>query len=141
MKAVRPRFSVPVYFYLATFFLLLGFSPFILTATICRGTVLSGRWIASIIWAGVIAGLWYYADRWCSSDRMRYSDGLLWVTSSMMMGWVYMSFIFVFPALLLAFTGSVLIALSGNIRRAPGYSQTQWLRLVHFFYRNRMRQQ
>jgi hypothetical protein len=141
MKAVRPRFSVPVYFYLVSFFLLLGFLPVVLTATVARGAVSSGRWIASIVWAVVIAGLWHYANRWCSSDRMRFSDGLLWVTSSMMMGWVYMSFIFVFPALLLAFTGSVLVALSGNIRRAPDYSQTQWLRLVHFFYRNRMKQQ
>lgn len=139
MKVVRPRFSLAVYFYLMTFFLLLGFLPVILTATNVRGAAAAGRWIASIVWAGVIVGLWYYADRWCSSDRMRYSDGLLWVTSSMMMGWVYMSFIFVFPALLLAFTGSVLVAFSGNIRRAPGYSQTRWHRIVHFFYRNRMR--
>jgi len=139
MKAVRPRFSVVVYFYLVSFFLLLGFLPVVLTAA--RRAVSPGRWVASVVWVGMIAGLGYYADRWCSSERMRFSDGLLWVTSSMMMGWVYLSFLFVFPALLLAFMGSILVALSGNLRRAPEYSQTQWLRLVHFFYRNRMRQQ
>jgi hypothetical protein len=140
MKAVRPRFSVSVYFYLVTFFLLLGSLPVILITTNGRGAVSLGSWIASIIWVGLIAGLYYYADKRCSSDRMRFSDGLLWVTHSMMTGWVYMSFIFAFPALLLAFTGSVILALSGDIRRAPDYSQTQWIRLVQFFYRNRMRQ-
>jgi hypothetical protein len=71
---------------------------------------------------------------------MRYNDGLLWVTASMMTGWVYMSFIFVLPVLLFAFSGSVFVALYGNIQREPGYSQAQWLRLVRFFYRNRVRQ-
>jgi len=139
MKAVRPRFSLPVYFYLIAFFLLLGFLPILLTATVDRGAVSSGRWIASTVWPGLVAVLWFYADRRCSSDRMRFIDGLLWVTSSMMTGWVYMSFIFVLPVLLLAFTGSILVALYGDIRRTPDHSQTQWLRMVHFVYRNRMR--
>ena len=141
MKAVRPRFSVAAYFYLVAFFVLLAALPLVVMAASDRGTELTDRWIVSTVWVGVIAGLWFYANRWCSSDRMRLSDGLLFVTSSMMMGWVYISFVLVFPALLLAFTGSVFVAVSGNIRRAPGYSQTQWLRLVRFFYRNRMVQQ
>ncbi len=58
----------------------------------------------------------------------------------MMTGWVYMSFIFVLPVLLLAFTSSILVALYGDIRRTPRYSEAQWIRLVHFLYRNRMRQ-
>jgi len=140
MNAARPRFSLPVWFYLVTFFSLLGFLPIILTVTMDRATV-SPRWMASIIWPAMIAVLWGYADRRCSSDLLRFSDGLLWVTASMMTGWAYMSFIFVLPVLLLAFAGSVLIAIYGDIRRVPGYSQTQWRRLVRFFYRNRMRQQ
>jgi hypothetical protein len=63
MKAVRPRFSLPVYFYLATFFLLLGFLPILLTATVEREPVSPRRWIASIAWPVVIAAFWRYADR------------------------------------------------------------------------------
>ena len=97
-------------------------------------------WLASIMWPVVIAILWGYAQQRCSSDRMRFGDGLLWVTASMMTDWFYISFLVVFPALLAVFSGSVLIALYGDIRRTPGYSQTKWHRLVYYFYRNRMMQ-
>jgi hypothetical protein len=140
MNAERPRFSLFVYFYLVTFFLLLAFLPICLTATIGRETTVPAYWLASLMWPAMIAVLWGYAQRRCSSDRMRFSDGLLWVTASMMTGWLFMSFIFVLPVLLVVFSGSVLIALYGDIRRAPGYSQTKWHRLVCYFYRNRMRQ-
>lgn len=140
MSIVRPRFSLPVWLYLLTFLSLLGLLPIILTTTMDRAAASPGRWIGSIAWPVVIAILWGYAHRRCSSENLRYSDGLLWVTASMMTGWVYMSFIFVLPVLLLTFTGSVLIALYGDIRRAPGDSQIQWQRLVRFFYRNRMKQ-
>jgi len=140
MTVARPRFSLAVWFYLVTFFALLGLLPIILTATMDRAAASPGRWLGSIAWPLVIAVLWGYADRRCSSEHLRYRDGLLWVTASMMTGWVYMSFFFVFPVLLLTFTGSVLIALYGDIRRAPGDSQTQWRRLVRFIYRNRMKQ-
>ncbi|WP_263365229.1 hypothetical protein [Edaphobacter bradus] len=140
MNAERPRFSLLVYFYLVTFFLLLGFLPICLTATIGRAAAMPAYWLASLMWPAVIAVLWGYAQRRCSSDRMRFSDGLLWVTASMMTGWLYMSFIFVLPALLVVFSGSVLIALYGDIRRTPGYSHAKWQRLVYYFYRNRMRQ-
>jgi hypothetical protein len=140
MNVVRPRFSLAVWLYLVTFFSLLGLLPIILAATMDRATASPGRWLGSIAWPVVIAVLWVYANRRCSSEHLRYSDGLLWVTASMMTGWVYMSFVFVLPVLLLTFTGSVLIALYGDIRRTPADSQTQWRRLVRFFYRNRMKQ-
>ncbi len=140
MNVVRPRFSLPVWLYLVTFFSLLGLLPVILTATMNRAPASPERWLASIAWPVVIAVLWVYADRRCSSEHLRYNDGLLWVTASMMTGWVYMSFVFVLPVLLLTFTGSVLIALYGDIRRTPGDSQTQWRGLVRFFYRNRIKQ-
>jgi hypothetical protein len=141
MSAERPRFSLTVYFYLVTFFLLLGFLPILLAATIDRATAPPAFWLASFIWPLVVAALWFYAMRRCSSDRMRFSDGLLWVTASMMTGWLYFSFFFVLPVLFIVFSGAVLIALYGDIRRrAPGYSQAKYQRLVNYFYRNRMRQ-
>ena len=51
------------------------------------------------MWPAVIAVLWGYAQRQCSNDRMRFSDGLLWIRASMMTGWLYMLFIFVLPVL------------------------------------------
>lgn len=55
-------------------------------------------------------------------------------------GWFYISFLLVLPALLLVFPASVLIALYGDVRRIPEFSQTKWSGLVYYFYRSRMRQ-
>jgi hypothetical protein len=132
----RTRFSIFVYFYLGIFLLLLAFFPLCFAATIGR----PAYWLASAIWPVVIITLWGYSRSRCSSDRMPFGDGLLWVTASMMTGWLYMSFAVVFPALLVVFWASVLIALYGDICRVPGYSQAKWQGLVHYFYRHRMRQ-
>jgi hypothetical protein len=140
MNATRPQFSLFVYFYLVTFSLLLAFLPICLVATIGRLAISPGYWLASLIWPVVIVVLAFYAHRRCSSDRMRFRDGLLWVTVSMMTGWVYMSFFTVWPVLLLVFWASVFFAVSGDLKRAPGYSQARCHRLVSYFYRNRMRQ-
>jgi hypothetical protein len=140
MNAARPRFSLSVYFYLVTFFLLLGFLPVCLVATIGHLAAWPGNWLASLIWPMVIVALAFYAHRRCSSDRMPFRDGLLWVTASMMTGWVYMSFFTVWPVLLVVFCGSILFSIYGDVTRASGYSQARWHRLVSYFYRNRMRQ-
>jgi hypothetical protein len=140
MNAARPRFSLFVYFYLVSFFLLLGLLPICLVATIGRLAMSPGYWLASLIWPLVIIALVFYAQRRCSSDRMRFRDGMLWVTASMMTGWVYMSFFTVWPVLLVVFWGSVFFAIYGDLNRAPGYSQARWHRLVSYLYRNRMRQ-
>ena len=140
MNASRPRFSLFVYFYLVTFFLLLGLLPVCLVATIGRLAMLPGYWVASLIWPVVIIALTFYAQRRCSSDRMCFRDGPLWVTASMMTGWVYMSFFTVWPVLLVVYCGAVFFAIYGDLNRTPGYSQSRWHRLVSYFYRNRMRQ-
>ena len=140
MKPARPRFSLFVYFYLVTFFLLLAFLPICLVAIIGRLAISPGYWLASLIWPAVIIVLAFYAHLRCSSDRMPFRDGLLWVTASMMTGWVYMSFFTVWPVMLLVFWASVFFAISGDLNRVPGYSQARWHRLVSYFYRNRMRQ-
>jgi|GEM_PF-2447716 len=139
IKALRPRFSPYVYFYLGTFFLLLALLPIILTLANDRARVRPACWLLSLLWLPVLVILWRYADRRCSSERMRLDDGLLWITASMMTGWVYLSFIFVLPVLLLVFSGSVLIASYGDIRRLPDFSRTKWHGLVYFFYSNRLR--
>jgi amino acid transporter len=140
MNAARPRFSLLIYFYLVTFFLLLGLLPICLVAAIGRLAMLPGYWLASLIWPVAIIAMTLYAQRRCSSDRMRFRDGLLWVTASMMTGWVYMSFFTVWPVLLVVFWGSVFFAIYEDLSRSPGYSQARWHRLVSYFYRNRMRQ-
>jgi hypothetical protein len=113
MNTTRPRFSLFVYFYLVTFFLLHGFLPICLAATIGRLAMLKGYWLASLLWPVVIIALAFYAQRRCSSERMPFRDGLLWVTASMMTGWVYMSFFTVWPVLLVVFWASVFFAISG----------------------------
>lgn len=140
MNAQRKRFSLAVSLYLTLFLLLLAFTPLGLTAKVNGAAEVRAFWVVSLLWPILIGGLLAYANWRCSSEQMSYRDGLLWVTASMMTGWLYMSFILVLPALLLAVSGSVLIALYGDVRRIPGFARAKWPRMVHYFYRNRMRQ-
>jgi hypothetical protein len=140
MQRARPRFSFFVYFYLVMFFLLLASLPIFLAATVGNLSKLPAYWFASLAWPIAIVGFAVYADRRCSSDRMHFRDGLLWVTASMMTGWVYMSFVTVLPTLLFAFWASVYFAVFGHMKSEPGYSQTKFHRLVSYFYRHRMKQ-
>jgi hypothetical protein len=105
MKAAHRRFSLSVYFYLVTFFLLLGFLPTFVAAGIGRTVIGLAPWFATAIWPALIIASWAYARNRCASDLMPFGDGLLWVTASMMTGWLYISFIFVLPVLLVVFGG------------------------------------
>jgi hypothetical protein len=100
----------------------------------------SALWLAAILWPVIIAILWLYANRRCSSEQLRFNDGMLWIAGSMMAGWLYLSFVIVLPVLLFAFAFSVLAAIYGDIRRSPAYAQTKWHGFVRLCYRNRMRQ-
>ncbi len=136
----RPRFSHFVYFYLVTFLLLLGFLPVAIVRAVDKTPVRPGYLLASLTWPVVVAFLWLYAQKRCSTDRLRFGDGLLWVTRSMMTGWLWMSFFTVIPGLLVVFCGSVGTALYGDIIRNPGFAQAKFHGLVSYFFRNRMRQ-
>ena len=140
MSASRPQFSLTVQLYVVSFFLLLAGVPILLRSVVERMMGGPGFWITAVLWPLVIAVFWFYADRRCSSERLGFKDGLLWVAGSMTAGWVYLSFVLVFPALLVVFFLSVLIAIVGDLRRSPTYPKATWSKMVHFFYRNRMRQ-
>ena len=128
------------HFYLVIFFLLLALLPICLVATIAGSSMSRVLWLASLIWLIAVASSAFYANRRCSSERMRYRDGLLWITTSMMTGWLYLSFATVLPVLLFAFPASVFLAIRGGMGRQPEYSQREWHRLVTYFYQHRMKQ-
>ncbi|MBB5057095.1 hypothetical protein HDF16_001780 [Granulicella aggregans] len=140
MTEQRPKFSFAVHIYLWGFFALLCLSPLgVLIELNDRVSVPTSWWVASLSWPVILAALFSYSMRRCSSGSMTYTDGLLWITRSMMTGWSTISFVVVPPALFTAFLGSVAIAASGDLQRRPHYARTKWASLVTYFYRQRMR--
>jgi hypothetical protein len=142
MSTARPRFSIAVHLYLWTFMALLGLLPlgiFLAAADHYQTPVPLRWWSESFAWLVLVTILFWYANWRCSSEKLRFHDGLLFVTRSMATGWMVQSFIVVPCALLVAFFGSVLIAGFGDIRRSRTYAPTTWARFVNFFYQNRMR--
>jgi hypothetical protein len=127
---------VQTYFWLA--FCLLGFAPIAVVYSAAAAVPQALR-IASIAWPAVVVALFSYGAHRCSTDKMSFHDGLLWITRSMITGWMVMSFFTVTPALLTAFLGSIGIALYGDLRRQPRFAPAKWSQVVSFFYRNRMR--
>jgi len=136
----RPRFSFAVRIYLWGFFAFLCLSPLgVLIELDDRILAPTSWWVASLVWPGFVAILFWYALRRCSSEAMTFTDGLLWVTGSMMTGWTTFSFVLVPPALLGPFLGSIAFAGWGDLRCQPDYAKAKWASLVFFFFRQRMR--
>lgn len=139
LPSTRPRFSLAVQSYFWLVSSLLGLSPVGIVSSIASREDVQMRWcIASILWPVFLALLFWYAARRCSSDKMRFHDGLLWVARSAIGGSMFMSFILVAPALLAAFLSSILLAIYGDLRGQPAYAPAKWARIVSFFHRHRM---
>lgn len=135
------RFPIAVHTYLWLFFISLGIVPILVTSAVAdRLPLRQAYWIAAWTWPVSIAILYLYARHQCSSDRMTFRDGLLWVTSSTMTGWMYQSFFTVLAGLVGAYCAAVFFAFADDLRRNPNYAQERWLQTVRFFYRHRMRQ-
>jgi hypothetical protein len=139
MSSARSRFSPFVYFYVCLFFSMLALLPAWVAFGSDSGAQLPLQYrLGSIVWIALVGGSYWYANLRCSSERLRYREGLLWVAASMMAGTTSMAFFMVLPVLFVVFFGSVLIALSGDLRGVPGYAPARWLRLIQYFHRNRM---
>lgn len=139
MSNARSRFSPLVYFYVVLFFSILALLPVWVAFATNLGALLPLPYrLGSLIWLALVGAGYWYANLRCSSERLRYRDGLLAVAASMMAGTMSMSFFMVLPVLFVVFSGSVLIAINGDIRGVPGYAPARWLRLIQYFHRNRM---
>src|ERR1700733_202059 len=86
--------------YVWVFVVVLGASPAIAVILMDRGSPIPvGDWTWAIVTMIGIQVLFWYAQVRCTSDKLRYWDGLLLVAAYMFTGWIYISAIFVFPAL------------------------------------------
>jgi hypothetical protein len=140
MTNTRRRFSPFVSSYVYAFFLIIGLMPlWVVFATDFGSSLPSHYRLVSLLWPVWIAGCFWYANRRCTTERLPYWNGLMWVAASMMTGWTYMSFFIVLPVLLVVFPVSVLIAILGDLRHSSGYAADKWSRIVSHFYRHRMR--
>lgn len=81
-----------------------------------------------------------YAHWRCSSEKLRFWDGLLVVSASMMTGWIYNTLVLLLPALTYTFLASIYFAVLSDIRRQPLKARERFHRFVYRMYQNRMRQ-
>ena len=148
MNAIKPktlkkplRFSLFTQVCVGFFFIALSVSPVAIFLLLRRGQPIADvDWILPIVGVGVIQALFWYADKRCSSENLSYWNGLLFVAAFMSTGWIYMSMLLIFPALLVAFLASVGLALYYDLTFTPGKAAFKFHRLVHTFHQHRMRQ-
>jgi len=141
MTDARPRFSIFASFYAALFVAGLVAAPLLAAARLSsHQPVPVTAWATAGAVSILVLALFAYANARCSSERLTYREGLLFVTSSMMTGWTYLSLLFVFPALLFTFIASVGIAIVNDIAGTRQRSAQTFHRLVAGFHRHRMRQ-
>lgn len=141
MTDQRPRFSPFAQLYTLIFLGATLGAPLIYVAIMGRHEFVS---VSAWSWASVaslcIAALFVYASSRCSSERLSYREGMLFITSSMMTGWSTLSLVFVMPALLATFVVSVGLSFFYDIYGSRPKAANSFHRWVAVFYRNRMRQ-
>jgi len=141
MNDSRPKFPILANFYAAFFVGGLVAAPLLTVAQFGKQQAVSGTaWVLAGVLSILVVTLLGYANTRCSGEHLTYREGLLFVTSSMMTGWPYLSVFVVFPALLLTVIGSVGLALFNDLVGARSQSPRSFHRLVAVFHRHRMRQ-
>jgi len=141
MTDTRPRFSAFAQFYALLFFGALLGTPLFLLAIIGRQQpVPVVAWATASAFSLCMVALVAYASTRCSSERLSYREGMLFVTSYMMTGWSALSLVFVMPALLATFLVSVALALFYDLSGRRPKAALAFHRWVAIFYRHRMRQ-
>ena len=143
MNSQNQKFPLIAHTYFWLFFSLLGLLPliflYLLSDSLVATSLMWAMWAASLAWPLFMATVFWYGSRNCSSEKMPFQDGMLWITWSMITGWSTFSFCTVPPALLSAFLGATVVAIYGDLLKRPEYAPEKWSRIVAFFYRNRMR--
>jgi hypothetical protein len=127
--------------YVWVFVVALGASPAIVMMFMDRGSPIpAGDWAWAIVAMIGIQVLFWYAQVRCTSEKFRYWDGLLLVAAFMFTGWVYMSALVVFPALLVTILISVFLSLYYSVVPPSGNAVLKFHKLIAFFHKHRMRQ-
>jgi hypothetical protein len=90
-----------------------------------------GIWGAALCASLLLQGIFFFVERRCSSPEMPYHRGLLIVSASVSIGWMYFDTLLVLAAVTSAQLVSCAFALMPN---APA----RYLGLAHWFQRNRV---
>ena len=128
-----------VHLYLAIALLILSAVPFFAVILLNGGAEASIDVVAAAL--GVVALLHValaLTARSCSSDRLRFWDGMRLITAYMTFGIGPSAMLVATPCAVAGLMGSIGIAALGVTKPQQGWSTHQFRRMILFFYRHRM---
>ena len=137
MSKAAPTFSTTVHVYLWLSLAFICLLPIVGVAVAAAPEQAETEDLLKALAASIVTcALLAFADFRCSTSDFSYKTGLLYVTAFMQTGWVYLSFLYVVPALLGMCIASVALAVYSL--KDPDSSRRRFAALVQFFYRHRM---
>lgn len=141
LKGPQQKFPFPTRIFTWVAFSLLLFMPLFLVCSQALVSPVSERsWIKAVLWMfGVFSALSYARMR-CTSDRLPYIDGLMFVVSSMSGVWGGLRIILTLPLLVLIILISVAISIFYDLIGKPTAAPIQYHKTIGLIYKNRLRQ-
>ena len=136
MEEPRYSFGPFPHLYVGAFaFVVLGW-PFLLAQPWQEGY--EQLWLTCAIISASSCAALLFAARQCSSKRLTFRQGLLFIASFMMTGWGALSAVFVFPSLLAATVVAIVLGVAGLLAGGRQRSAAWFERVVGFFHLHRM---
>jgi len=141
MTSNKKSFPFLVHGYLAYGYGLIVFSPLLVAmAESHRGILPNNGWTFFSSFSLLLALLVIVSNKLISTEKLKYHEGLLYITSYSITGWFYSSMIVVLLALVCTYVYSVGLAFMTIINRDKSLTSAYFYKFIMYIHSHRARQ-
>jgi len=141
MTTNKKSFPILVHGYLAYGYGLIIFSPLLVAAAEShRGMLPNNGWTLFLSLSILLAFLAIASDKFISTEKLTYHEGLLYITSYSITGWFYSSMIVVLLVLFCTYIYSIGLTFMTIINRDKTLTSSYFYKFIMYIHSHRARQ-